>query len=241
MTSAIDPTAPGAPPTCLVLNSVGPAGRALGLRPGDRLIALNGLPLTGTARDLDARLGPDRPAQLLVFRRDEITLPVLSDTARLGRWDEIMPPDPAPEARHIPPETMRNWELFRDGGTRYDLQPLDRPILALVATPLWLAHHRLWQPLAAHVAASACALPGGAWLSILVYLLGAVYVWRAARTLFRVNRMARGFVPFAVVAAPDGPGAQTLCDVLAPGCRHAYAAPPKAQSASVLPLTELAG
>ena len=214
---------PDSPGTALELKAISDRGVALGLQPGDQVVAVDGVPLTGGSAELGARLAPGRGPRALSVRRGEVAFPVLADGADLGRWVGI----PAPEGlqtQDVVPETLCNWELFRDARGRYDLQPLAPSPWPLVATPLWLAHHRLWAPLAAHLSATACAAPVGLPAALGVYALGAVYIWRAARTLVRAARQSEGFQPFALVAAASAREAHALCATLAPELRHVDAA-----------------
>jgi hypothetical protein len=215
---------PETPGTALELKAVSDRGAALGLKPGDQVVAVDGMPLTGGSAELGAHLAPGRGPRALSIRRGDVAFPVLADGSDLGRWVGI----PAPEGlqpQPVAPETLCNWELFRDARGRYDLQPLAPSPWPLVATPLWLAHHRLWAPLAAHLSATACAAPVGLLAALGVYALGAVYIWRAARTLVRAARQSEAFAPFALVAAASAREAHALCAVLAPGLRHVDAAP----------------
>ncbi|MFP4571040.1 hypothetical protein [Rhodosalinus sp.] len=222
----------GARGTALELRATNERGAALGLRAGDQVVAIDGTPLTGGTAELTADLAPGRGPRALGVRRGDATFPVLADTSDLGRWVAI----PAPEGlqpRALDPDTLCNWELFRDARGRYDLQPLTPSLWALVATPLWLAHNRLWTPLAVHLSATVSALPVGVLPACAVYALGSVYVWRAARMLFRVARQSEGMQPFALVAASAAREAHALCATLAPDLRHVDASPAPAEPAAI--------
>lgn len=108
--------------TCLQLSQLLPAGRALHLRPGDRLCRINGLPFTGGAEALAERFAAARPLAL-GFRRGEADVTLLAETPALGRWESV-PAPVLPEGPRLHPEVLRNWEVLAAPDATYDLQPL---------------------------------------------------------------------------------------------------------------------
>ena len=215
----------------LFLASVNTQGQALGLRPGDLLIGIDGAPIDGQVSTLRAR-APDRPgrAQAFWFLRDGQRWPLLTDSSALGRWRTTRLPEVPPvEAL---PDTARNWDVVCDDLGRYDAQPRNAPLLALLA-PVYLLQMRLWSPLAVWLALTAICLPLGWIAGGALQVLICLYFWRAAPMLFRTDRAAGGFRLWRVIAAPSEAALHRRMSILAPNLRfvHARRADPAAEAA----------
>jgi C-terminal processing protease CtpA/Prc len=88
---------------------------ALGLKVGDELIAVNGLPFDGTTQDLRDRFVRGTPTIALTFLRDERKFVVLSNTPNLGQWKEVREYDAEEakkKAKRILPDGLINWEVY---------------------------------------------------------------------------------------------------------------------------------
>lgn len=206
----------------------GPAGVALGLKRNDRLIAINGIAFIGDLGSLNKRMKKTQNAFVaFTFMRENREWNVLTNTADLGRWGVCDAVEDTQRAR-VDPQTLENFELFVNHKREYDLQSLSPSNLAVLMTMLWLAQMRLWSPLMIIFAAVLVTLPIGIWIGLSVYGLASVYVWRSARELFRSDRVAKGFLPFAVVAATSEAEAHRVCGEIAPGLRFAYSGAPGA-------------
>ncbi|MGC9446730.1 hypothetical protein [Cereibacter johrii] len=207
--------------TCLQLSQLLPAGRALHLRPGDRLCLINGLPFTGGPEALAERFAAGRPLAL-GFRRGEADFTLLAATPGLGRW-ETVPAPLLPEGPRLHPEGLRNWEVLAGPDAIYDLQPLSGVTLAWLATPLWLLQMRLWGLAAALAAAVALAFAVAPWLAAGVHLLAAVHVGRAGPAYVRADRRLRGLLPVATLAAGSEAEAHAAWRRLEPQARFLFA------------------
>lgn len=210
----------------LILSEPNRLGAALGLRAGDRLIAVNGLPIPAEASALAARIGQGGRATALTMDRAGLVWIVLSDSAQLGRWR----PGPAPIDRpedpkgRIHPEALRNWEILRAPDGRYDLQPAALPLMALIAPPLWLMQARLWAGLAVWAALVLVGVPLG-WPAVLVlHAIAAVYFWKTGPALWRADRFARGLRPDGVLAAASETAVHARIRDLHPGAVYIHAA-----------------
>lgn len=214
---------PATPEFGLKIQRPSEAGKSLGLRPGDQIVAINGVRFTGTIDLLRKRFSARRGVVCaLTFQRGgKAEFDVLTPTPELGVW-QAAEPAPKTERNRLYPQVMTNWEIFRGEDGVYDLQPLRAPLMALIAPPLWLAQARLWMPLGLLLASVILSLPAGPIMAGIVYALGSIYVWRAATAMFRADRMSHGLRPFAVVAAVNERGAHKACRQLHPTMRFAY-------------------
>lgn len=211
-----------APPgACLRLDSVNPQGRALGLRPGDLLLRLDGQEFDGRTATLQARFRDGAEHALCLWRAGE-PWQVLSRTPALGRWRSAASPDPAPGAP--PADALRNWEVMVDPAGRYDVQPCRASWLALLV-PLYLIQMRLWGALALWAALCALCLPLGWIAGGLVQAVIWLYFWRAAPSLVRADRGARGFRLWRVIAARGEAALHRQMQGLAPTLRFVHARP----------------
>ena len=211
-------------PGSLILSEPNRLGAALGLRAGDRLIAVNGLPIPPEAAALNTRIGPAGRAAALSMERAGRVWIVLSDSPHLGRWR----PGPAPIDRpedpkgRIRPEGLRNWEILRAPDGRYDIQPVALPLLALIAPPLWLMQTRLWAGLAVWGALVLVGVPLG-WPAVLaLHAIASVYFWKSGPALWRTDRFARGLRPDAVMAAASETALHERIRELHPGAVYLH-------------------
>lgn len=228
-----------APAGCLRLDTPGPHGKALGLRQGDILTAINGISFDGTEKQLWARFAhSSRPVRALTFVRDGVPFAVLTDNPSLGRWREVAPEaallalDKGLPKRRLHPEGMVNWEILRAPGGNYDLHPLRPTWMGLVFPILWLAQMRLWTSLAMLVAVVGLAVPTGWMMAVGVYVLASFYIWRAGPALFRADRSVIGMRPFAIVAAGNEAAARAMAEEMYPDLRFIYTSknPPEDKS-----------
>jgi hypothetical protein len=201
MTSA-KPAAPAQAPvhTCLKLAPVTMPGRMLGLLPGDLLLRLDGQPLQGPASKLIRQTNAQSDKiHLLSFSRGGKEWSVLSPTMTLGRWKAVELSGPV-TASHAAADRMRNWNVVVNDDGRYDAHPRTPPLLALL-TPLYLLQMRLWAALAVWGTLTLLGLQVGWILGSALQILICLYVWRAAPTLFLVDRKTQGFQLWRVIAA----------------------------------------
>lgn len=208
----------------LILKKAGPLGVTLGLIAGDQLVAINGLPFSGTLEGLRTRIGTQGADAALTFKRNDKSRIVLAQTFELGVWE--MGPKLEPSVlkpKRIHPAGMQNWEVFRSADGLYDLQSLTPPSLALLP-PIWLAQARLWTQLGIWGAITLASIPAGIWISLILQVLMSLYFWRAAPTLFRADRLARGMRGLAILAAPNEAKIHEAMADLDPKLRYIYAA-----------------
>lgn len=193
-----------------------PAGALLGLRQGDVLVAVNGKPFAGNGAALQDRFkqAAGRPLAL-TFRRRSIDVTVLADHANLGRW-EIVPAVLDWDGERQDPDTLRNWEIYRDEEGRYDLQPTKPSALVLLCPPLWLMQYRLWVP--AMAITSAIAVSAAIWIVLVpfVWVMAGMIIKRTGPTLFRADRVSRGLTAYATVAAASEAGAHAAYGKIEP-------------------------
>lgn len=209
-----------------------PAARRLGLKAGDQLEAINGLPFRGDEAALRAQLGArGGKALALQFRRGAETFLVLVDAARLGRWEAV--PCPLPEGatpERVDPAGLQNFEVMRSASGVYDLYPVAAPTLAMVAPPVWLLQMRLWAPGATLVAALAAAAVVHPLLAVGVWAAAGVWVRQSAAAFLRADRMMRGLAFEGAIAARGEAAAHAAHLRLHPQDRYLFA-PPAAQAA----------
>lgn len=183
-----------------ILSRPNAAARDLGLVAGDMLIAINGVPLTGSEHEIKTRIR-ERRKSALTFMRGKQHRILLADSPYLGIWrhgpDLVKPP--VSEGR-IHPDAMQNWEIYRASDGCYDLHPAKPTPLLLIAPPLWLSEKRLWSGLAMWIALSLPALAAGLWIGAGLLLILNLYFWHTGQAMLRADRIARGFMPYAVLA-----------------------------------------
>lgn len=190
----------------LALQSLEVGAIALGLKVGDELIAVNGLPFDGSTQDLHDRFGRGAPTIALTFLRGERKFVVLSNTPYLGSWKEGREYDTEEAeqaAQRIIPDGMINWEVYRDANGVYDIQTQKPSTMAIALTPLWYAQMRLWTPLAIWAATIIVTLPIGLWVVVLTQTLAWSYFWNTAPEFFRRDRIERGMSLLQVIAAKN--------------------------------------
>lgn len=215
-------------PTTLRLKDLpkGSAGRALGLRAGDTLVAVNGRGFQGDAQALARRMAGVEVA--LTFLRGGVEFTLLAARADLGRWEAVpaLPEDAA--RRRIDPALMRNWEVLRAADGSYDLYPRRLPAMALVLPQVWLAQMRLWLPFAMLVAAVAAGGIVHPLLALAVQVAGVVHLRHAFAIYLRMDRRGRGLGPYAVVAARTEAAAHAAYLRIEPESQYLFAAKPRA-------------
>lgn len=208
----------------LELIKVGTAGTSLGLRPGDKLVGIDGKPFTEGPRELARRFSPTETRKVaLHFQRADLDLTVISVTPKLGRWR----PCPAvgnPQLPQIDIDRIENWEVLRSRDGRYDLFRHRVSPLSWIATPIWLAQMRLWPYLGGMSALVLLGWPAGWWASALLYGLSAAYMRRNYAQLIRTDRLARGLAPYAVVAADSESAAHVAYADMEPDDRFVFGA-----------------
>lgn len=207
-----------------------PAGLRLGLRGGDVLERINGLPFRGNEAALQQRFAAaaGKP-QALGFRRGAEEILVLADRAALGRWESIPcpPADTAAEVHRIDPAGLQNYEVMRSGDGVYDIYPMKPSVMAMIAPPLWLLQMRLWVQGATLVAGLVAAAVVTPWLAAAVWLAAGVWVRDSANAFLRMDRLGRGLGFAAVIAARNEAEAHRKHLVAQPGDRNLFATEPR--------------
>ncbi len=210
--------------SALALASVNPQGKALGLRPGDILLRVDGHAVDGKTKDIQAlfREHPDRARALWIWRDGQVW-PVLGRSAILGRW-RVMP---KPEVivtlpDHSPTDRMQNFDVMIGPDETYDAQPRTPSVVALLP-PLYMIQMRLWTPLILWAALTLVSVPLGWIAGAALQMLICVYFWRAAPMLVRTDRMARGFRLWRVIAARSERELHRQMTTLAPDLRFVHA------------------
>ena len=202
----------------------GAAGYIYALQPGDCLIAVNGIKFSGSKYELKTRFAESRTGTLvLTFLRNQRAFSVLTDTSDLGRWIETPFPEfDVSEQSAIDPKLVENWEIVRDRRGHYELFPLRKSLVALVAAPLWMLNMRLWSVLAATLSVTGITFLLGPWIAATVYVALSIWVWQNSISLVRFDRSTRGMTPWAVVAAQNEPKAHEACRVLDPSLEFVF-------------------
>ncbi|SMO98589.1 hypothetical protein SAMN06265173_1458 [Thalassovita litoralis] len=209
----------------LALGSVNARGRALGLQPEDRLIAIGETRFAGDTTNLSARFhGPSPRPQVLWFQRDGAVWPVQSQTAHLGRWRQIpMSEDDIPG--DFRGKALQNWSVVVDADGRYDALPQHPTALAFLV-PFHLIRMRLWGALLLWLALCALSVPLGWMAGLPLQALIWLYFWRSSPGLAHEDRIARGFRPWRVVAAHNETDLHRRMAALAPTLRFIHSAVP---------------
>lgn len=210
------------PPPAAVLRALTAAGRAIDLRPGDRLLAVAGQAGRDAAALAAATAGGRQAA--VCIARGSAAFWVMTGTEATGRWEDEVPPDGLPPAPALPAGRLRNWWVMADAAGVYDILPAGRPLVALVLPQLWLLQMRMWVPLlaiAGTVGLVAVALP--LWVALTVQLAAGVKVWARGPEILRADRAARGMVAQRVIAAGSEAAAHRLHQATAPGARFVFA------------------
>lgn len=214
-------------------SGAGAEGRRLGLTGGEMLLAINGRPFRGDDDTLEKRFEEAGGKPLvLTFRRGAEEIVVLGHTGKLGRWDIV----PAPEEetsddppRRLDPAHLRNFEVMRSEAGVYDIMPAVPPMMAMMASPVWLLQMRLWAPGATLIAALAASAVVTPWLAAAVWLAAGLYVRRAGAFFLRADRRGRGLAFHGVIAARTEAEAHARHLARHPGDRNLFLpAPPQA-------------
>lgn len=210
--------------TRLVLEKAGPYALSLGLRSGDVLLAVDGHAFDGGPAELALQFMPAQRRRALTFDRQGRRRTLLCNTHRLGQWTRLDLDLGQGETVETPGplDRLRNWEVYRGPDDDYDAQPSGRPLLALIAPPLWLVQMRLWASLVAWGGMMAMAVPAGWTALVVVQLLSGLYFWRMGPALFRSDRLARGLRPFAILAAADEQALDQAVRGIEPRLRSVY-------------------
>lgn len=205
------------------------AGRALCLRAGDVLVAVNGRAFTGDGPTLARRFAARSGQTLaLTFRRGDQVLTVLCADPAPGQWETIPAPPPEEGLAGLDPDGLRNWEILRGPDGTYDLHPLRPSMAALLAPPLWLLQMRLWVPFATLATALAAGALVAFWVPLLVWGASVLHIRHAAPAYVRLDRAARGLTIHAVHAARTEAEAHAVHRRLHPADRFLFDAAPQA-------------
>lgn len=199
----------------LVLDTPDHVAQGLGLRPGDTLVAINGVVFHGDLSDFKQRFSWGRRLALTFLRAGKY-ITVLSRTHDLGKWDHRAQDITLKDFTRIDPDYLSNWEVFRSADGLYDVQRLDRSLFALAAPPIWLLHMRMWRPLGAWVAMSLFAGIAGLWAVVAVQVFMGILFWKSGPDFVRADRRMRGLDPIGVVAARTEAGAHAEVSRLYP-------------------------
>lgn len=217
--------APEGGPATLRLAEVAPsaAGRGLGLRGGDVLVAVNGRGFHGDVASLSALAGNGGTALALTFQRGGAEFTVLARTAALGRWESVAALAEDGARRRIDPAVLQPWEMMRAPDGTYDIFPQHLPMLGLALPQLWLLQMRLWVPCAMLVAAVVAGGIVHPALALAVHVAGAAHLrWTHAMYL-RLDRRARGLSFHMVLAARGEARAHAAHRALYPDDRYLFA------------------
>ncbi len=206
----------------LVLSHVDLQGARLGLRVGDRLVAVNGIAFNGSSSKLRERFMADR-TRALTFDRDGIRITVLSSTDRLGRWQPENGALDTSGLVRIDPRYLRNWEIYRGDDGVYDALPTTRSLIALVAAPFWLLQMRLWHHVAAWGAMTIFACVAGLGVALAVQVLTGLFYWKFGLSILRQDRTERGLHLSMVLAAHSEPRVHAEVKLLDPALSWIYA------------------
>ena len=176
-------------------------GTALALRPGDGLVALNGLCFVGDREFLAAKLATAAGQCLaMTFKRGEAEWTVLAETWHLGVWDAVLSGATA-ERQPVFAHLLRNWEIVSATDGRYDLFAQRSSFFTLFMAPLWLMQMRLWgifAALGATVVLGAVVMP---LFGAILYMAASLHVWRIGPSYLRKDRTALGLTLHVVLAA----------------------------------------
>ncbi len=204
----------------------GTAGRRLGLRGGDLLVAVNGRAFAGDVGAL-GRMFEGAALAALTFQRGGAEFTLLAGTATLGRWESVPAPADDPARRRIDPAFLHGWEVMRAGDGSYDLIARHLPATAYVAPQLWLMQMRLWLPCAMLVAAVAAGFIVHPALALAVHAAGVAHLRWSHALYQRLDRRGRGLSFHMMIAARTEAAAHAAHRALHPGDRYLFAPQPK--------------
>lgn len=202
------------------------AGNALGLKPGDILIAVNGKSFTGDARALNQRFAVARGRQLaLTFVRATAEFTVLANHPALGGWVETNS-EIGYDGERQTPELMTNWDIVLTDDGKYDIYPQRPSVMTILCPPFWLMQMRLWAPMAA--IAAAIVVSAIIWLPLgaVVWCLAGLHLRSAGGEMVRAERIGRGMVQTAIVAATNETQAHAAYKQLNPDAHFLFAKEP---------------
>lgn len=220
-------------PATLHLKDVpaGSAGRALGLRAGDTVLAVNGRGFQGDLPALQKLLSASDGVMALTVQRGLAEVTVLTGTVQLGRWEAVPAPADDGARRRIDPAFLRNWEVMRAADGSYDLFPHRLPATALLLPQLWLMQMRLWLPCAMVVAALVAGMIVHPALALVVHAAGAAHLRGTHAMYLRLDRRARGLSFQTVLAARTEAQAHAAYRALQPEDHYLFATAPKPREA----------
>lgn len=212
-------------PATLQLKDVpaGSGGRALGMRSGDTVVAVNGRGFRGDLAALQAILPASGGGMALTVRRGGAEVTVLVDTVHLGRWEAVPAPADDASRRRIDPAFLRNWEVMRAGDGCYDLFPHRLPASAMLLPQLWLMQMRLWLPCAVLVAAVTAGMIVHPALALVVHAAAGVHLRSMHALYLRLDRRARGLSFQTVLAARTEAQAHAAYRALQPEDHYIFA------------------
>lgn len=224
-----DETAPST--LCLKEIPAGSAGRALGLRQGDTVVAVNGRDFRGDVAALQRLLSASGQAMALTLLRGASEVTVLTSTVHLGRWQAVPAAAEDGARRRIDPAFLRNWEVMRAADGSYDLFCHRLPATALVIPQLWLLQMRLWLPCAMLVAAVVAGVIVHPALALVVHVAGAAHLRWTHALYLRLDRRTRGLWFQTVLAARTEAAAHAAYRALQPDDRYLFAPAQKPREA----------
>lgn len=226
-------TAPAQGPVTLrLVDASALAGRALGLRGGDTLVAVNGRGFQGDAASLHHMLSDPDKTFALTFRRGTAEFTVLAATAALGRWESLPAPLDEATRTRIDPAFLTAWEVMRAPDGSYDLFAQTLPTLGLALPLLWLMQMRLWLPSAMMVSAVAAGVIVHPALAVVVYIAGIAHLRWSHAIYLRLDRRTRGLSFHMVLAARNEAAAHAAHRALHPDDRYLFAANSKHREAA---------
>lgn len=199
-----------------------PAGQALGLRVGDVLAAVDGVPFRGNAAVLRGMVGHSRAPLAMTFLRGAGSFTVLATRVDFGMWEPVAPPAVDPDCP-ADATLLTNWEILRDTRGTHDLFALAPALSALVVPFLWMMQKRLWLPLAVFVSALVVGAAVQPLAGAVIYLAAGINLRQMAPHYLRSERRARGFRSVAVIAARSERAAITAYRALDPSARFLFA------------------
>lgn len=216
-------------PATLRLKDVpaGSAGRALGMRLGDTVVAVNGRGFRGDLAALQSVLSASGGEMALTVQRGGSEVTVLTRTVQLGRWEAVPAPADDASRRRIDPAFLRNWEVMRAADGCYDLFPHRLPATAMALPQLWLMQMRLWVPCAMLVAAVTAGMIVHPALALVVHAAAGVHLRSMHALYLRLDRRARGLSFLTVLAARTEAQAHAAYRALQPEDHYVFAATPK--------------
>ncbi|AWB49667.1 hypothetical protein HYN69_15200 [Gemmobacter aquarius] len=199
------------------------AGRALGMRSGDTVVAVNGRGFRGDLAALQTVLSGSGGEMALTVQRGGSEVTVLTDTLHLGRWEAVPALADDASRRRIDPAFLRNWEVMRAVDGSYDLFPHRLPATAMLLPQLWLMQMRLWLPCAMLVAAVTAGMIVHPALALVVHAAAGVHLRSMHAMYLRLDRRARGLSFQTVLAVRTEAQAHAAYRALQPEDQYIFA------------------